>query len=176
VPHPPVAAADLILTAGRGRGDFEDRSMVTARLSDGQELTALNEVFVGHRAHQSAKYQIEFLGRSERHSSSGLIVATGTGATGWARSIARERDCGLPMPQPQERSLIFFVREAWPSVYTGTDVTDGVFGGSQALAITSRMDDGVIFGDGIEADRLEFTWGRRGELTLAARALRLMRS
>ena len=33
VPHPPVAAADLILTAGRGRGAFEHRAMVTARLA-----------------------------------------------------------------------------------------------------------------------------------------------
>ncbi len=176
VPHPPAAAADLIRSAGRGRGEFELRSMVTARLTDGQELTALNEIFVGHRAHQSAKYQIEFEGVSERHSSSGLIVATGTGATGWARSIARERGCVLPMPRPEDRSLIFFVREAWPSVFTGTDCTDGVLGGSTPLTITSRMDDGVIFGDGIESDRIDFGWGRRVELTLAGRALRLMRS
>jgi hypothetical protein len=166
----------LILTAGRGRGEFEHRSMVTARLADGQELTALNEIFVGHRTHQSAKYQIDFLGQSERQSSSGLIVATGTGATGWARSIARERRSALDMPRPEEAGLIFFVREAWPSVFTGTEVTDGVFGGSQALTVTSRMDDGVIFGDGIEADRIAFGWGRRVELRLADRALRLMRS
>lgn len=176
VPHPPAAAADLIRAAGHGRGEYEARSMVTARLTDGQELTALNEIFVGHRAHQSAKYQIEFAGRSERHSSSGLIVATGTGATGWARSIARERRCELPMPHPEEPALIFFVREAWPSVDTGTDCTDGVFGGSQSLTITSRMDDGVIFGDGIESDRIEFGWGRRVELVLAHGALRLMRN
>jgi NAD kinase len=176
VPHPPAAAADLILTAGRGRGDFENRSMVTARLADGQELTALNEIFVGQRTHQSARYQIEFQGASERHSSSGLIVATGTGATGWARSIARERHCEWPMPRPDERGLIFFVREAWPSVHTGTDVTDGVLHDAEALIVTSRMEDGVIFGDGIEADRIEFGWGRRVEITLATRALRMMRS
>jgi NAD kinase len=176
VPHPPVAAADLIRSAGLGRGDFELRSMVTARLTDGQALTALNEIFVGHRAHQSAKYQIEFEGLSERHSSSGLIVATGTGATGWARSIARERRCELPMPRPEDRRLIFFVREAWPSVFTGTECTDGLLGDSTSLTITSRMDEGVIFGDGIEADRIDFGWGRRVELTLAGRALRLMRS
>ena len=176
VPHPPAAAADLIRTAGGGHGDFEHRSMVTARLADGQELTALNEIFVGHRTHQSARYQIEFQGASERHSSSGLIVATGTGATGWARSIARERQSEWPMPQPQERGLIFFVREAWPSVHTGTDVTGGLLGDGEVLAVTSRMDDGVLFGDGIEADRIEFGWGRRAELRLSTRALRMMRS
>ena len=33
----------------------------------------------------------------------------------------------------------------------------------------------MIFGDGIEADRLEFGWGRRVALRVAERVLRLMR-
>ena len=42
--------------------------------------------------------------------------------------------------------------------------------------LTSRMDDGgTIFGDGIEADRLEFGWGRRVEITAAERCLLLVR-
>ena len=45
--------------------------MVRARLDDGQELLALNEIFVGHRTHQSARYTLALGGRAERQSSSG---------------------------------------------------------------------------------------------------------
>ena len=76
--------------------------MAAARLDDGQELLALNEVFVGHASHQSARYTLALGERAERQSSSGLIVATGTGATGWAASIHRERHSGLALPAPED--------------------------------------------------------------------------
>ncbi len=72
--------------------------MAEARLDDGQVVTALNEVFVGHESHQSARYTIEVAGRAERQSSSGLIVSTGTGATGWAASINRHTGSRSPRP------------------------------------------------------------------------------
>ena len=36
------------------------------------------------------------------------------------------------------------------------------------------MDDGVVFGDGIESDAMELSWGRVLEVRLAARCLRLV--
>ena len=58
---------------------------------------------------------------------------------------------------------------------TGTELTDGVIAEGQALTLTSHLDDGgVIFGDGIEADSLEFLWGRQVEVSLAATRLRLL--
>jgi NAD kinase len=75
--------------------------MAHARLDDGQQLLALNEIFVGHRTHQSARYRIRPADeQEERHSSSGVIVSTGTGATGWARSIQRSAQTGLPPAGP----------------------------------------------------------------------------
>ena len=44
------------------------------------------------------------------------------------------------------------------------------------LTIDSEMDDGgVVFGDGIEQDRLEFTWGARLQVRCAGQSLRLVR-
>lgn len=175
VRHPPEAAVELLQIAAGGRGRYEARTMVEAALDDGQHLLALNEIFVGHRTHQSARYRL-FLGdHSERHSSSGVITATGTGATGWSRSIHRERAGAVELPRPTSGDLVFFVREAWPSVATGTELTQGILREGAEVAIVSEMDeDGVIFGDGIETDRIEFSWGRRVTLRAAATRLHLL--
>jgi NAD kinase len=176
VPHPPEAAADLIPLAATEQPTVEERSMVVAESDDGQSLLALNELYVGHRTHQSARYLIRYDEAEERHSSSGLIVTTGTGSTGWARSIRRNRVCDVDLPAPTDPELAFFVREAWPSAATGVDLSDGVIREGQTLELTSRMnDDGVVFGDGVETDALEFLWGRRLTIRLADTRLHLLK-
>jgi hypothetical protein len=175
VPHRPQAAPELMRLAASGRGNYEERTMAEALLDDGQRLLALNEVYVGHRSHQSSRYRLVWDTESERHSSSGVIVATGTGATGWARSIHHERSSPLELPPPTSGQLVFFVREAWPSVATGTSLTQGIVPAGRSVEIVSEMDDdGVVFGDGIETDRIEFSWGRRVSLRAAPTRLRLL--
>src|SRR4029434_1114874 len=58
-----------------------------AELNDGQTLYAVNDLFIGVRSHVSARYTISVGDKSEQHSSSGLIVSTGLGSTGWFRSL-----------------------------------------------------------------------------------------
>jgi NAD kinase len=175
VPHPPEAAPDLIAGVARGKLPIEHRTMAEAGLDDGQRLLALNEIFVGHRSHQSARYWLTAAGQRERHSSSGLIVATGTGATGWARSINLSRGDPLDLPGPEERKLAFFVREAFPSIATGVDLTCGVLAEREQLAVVSEMNEGgVIFGDGIEDDFLDFAWGQKLDVHVAASDLSLV--
>jgi NAD kinase len=56
-------------------------SMARVRLSDGQELHAVNDLFIGPRTHVSARYTIQSGSQRELHSSSGVIVSTGLGST-----------------------------------------------------------------------------------------------
>ena len=175
VPHPVEAAPELLRATAQGRLRIEGRTMVEAELDDGQRLCALNEVFVGHHSHQSARYRLIAGGESEHHSSSGVIISTGTGATGWARSINLSRRSVMELPLPTERRLVFFVREAFPSVATGVELTEGLVTDQDTLEIVSEMDQGgVIFGDGIEHDHMEFKRGQHVRIHVADTGLSLV--
>jgi len=170
VTHRAADAAELLRTLSIAR----ERAMVVARTDDGQRLLALNEVYVGQPTHQTAKYALRPPGTDrERQASSGIIVATGTGATGWCRSTWLERQSTLVLPQPDERRLVWFVREAWPSPGTGTELTQGELAGAD-LAIDVESDGLVAFGDGMEEDRLVLTWGQTVTVGLAEQTLRMV--
>ncbi len=176
--HAATAAADLLAWALQREARayiIERRAMALAECVDGRRLLALNEVFVGHRSHQSARYRIVAGSFEERHSSSGLICATGTGSTGWVRSIVRQRDLRIELPSPEEASLAWFVREPFPSVYTGTDLDAGLLAADEDLLIHSEMGQGgVIFADGIESDSFLFLTGHVVRLGLAKQTLNLV--
>jgi NAD kinase len=176
VRHRPDVAASLMVAASRGQATLQPRTMVQASLDDGQTLVALNEIFLGHSSHQSARYRLTPPGArsAERQSSSGLIVATGTGATGWSASIAAERGNGFEPPMPSAPELAWFVREAWPSPATGTSRTAGVLTGKNQLKVVAEAESLVLFGDGLEADRLLTTWGQEISLSVAEGCLQLV--
>ena len=148
--------------------------MIRAELDDGQALLALNEIFVGHASHQSARYSLSHAGREETQSSSGLIVASGTGATGWALSISRATGVSVDL-RPDEAAAVFLVREPWPSRATGASLVSGRLEGTDGLLVVSRMNEGgVVFADGMEGDRLDFAWGRTLRISVARQRLRFV--
>lgn len=179
VSHPPRAAPGLLVaaTAGSRAGQRVDRlTMVVAITDDGQRITALNEIYVGQPTHQTARYSLRLPdGQAEAQASSGLIVSTGTGATGWCRSAWLERKSSIVLPAPAEPRLSWFVREAWPSPATGTALTEGSLARGQALTVSAESDRLVLFGDGVEADVVPLTWGQTATVRLADRSLNLLR-
>ncbi len=177
-PHAPSQTGALIDWCAHRDERFriEPRVLAEALREDGQRLLALNEVFVGHRTHQSARYRLRAAEREERQSSSGLIIATGTGSTGWARSIVTQRGIDVTtMPSPSEQRLAWFVREPWPSVATGAELSFGWVDVGTALRVVSEMGEGgIIFADGIESDCIEFASGQSVQIGIAEQRLNLI--
>lgn len=159
VPHRPTALRGLLKGVVAGTAGILERTMVRATSDDGQSLTALNEIYVGQPTHQSSRYTLQVAERVERQSSSGIIIGSGTGATGWCASLQQAQAPQLSLPSPADAALAWFVREAWPSASTGTSLTSGTVT-DRALRVVIESDTLVAFGDGMESDRLTLAWGQ----------------
>ena len=156
-------------------------TMAKATLNTGQALYAVNDVFIGQRSHVSARYQISIDGQEERQSSSGIIVSTGLGSTGWLKSVyagwTTTTRCLLghdvvPVGDgsfPWDAAYLhYFVREPYPSRTTQTRLVIGKIAEDGRMRVTSEMpDNGVVFSDGIEADYLEFNSGTEATIGVA---------
>ncbi len=154
--------------------DLQPRAMVEARAGEGQSLLALNEVFIGHRSHQSARYVVRANGAEEFQSSSGMIVATGTGLTGWAKSIMAATHRSFDIA-PDDSRAAFFAREPWPSRTSGCDIAAGEIAQDGRLILLSRINEGgVVFADGIEQDFLPFDWGAEAQIRVSNKRLSLV--
>ncbi|MFJ7967513.1 hypothetical protein [Streptomyces sp. NPDC096324] len=175
VRHRPGDAGALLASAHGGGAD--ELTMVEAVADDTQRLVALNEIYLGAAGHQTARYRLgfdEYGGAVEPQASSGVLVGTGTGATGWLRSVWQERGERLPLPGPTDERLLWFVREAWPSPATGTSLVAGELTGSGRLSLTVESDRLIVFGDGMEGDAVELVWGQTVQVGVAGVRLRLV--
>ncbi|MEV4228691.1 hypothetical protein AB0J81_16630 [Streptomyces bobili] len=170
--RPADAGALLAATAG-----VEELTMVEAVADDTQRLVALNEIYLGAAGHQTARYRLGLDGdggAAEAQASSGVLVGTGTGATGWIRSVWQERGAGLRLPGPTEERLLWYVREAWPSPATGTTLVAGELSAAGRLTLTVESERLIAFGDGIESDAVSLTWGQRVSVGVCGERLRLV--
>lgn len=148
-----------------------------AKLNDGQRLLAFNDLFIGASTHISARYKISYNNKTEEHSSSGLIVSTPAGSTGWLSSIFNmaygvtnlfEKDLIPKQPKLKDNELLFAVREPFQSIRSQTGITAGVIKNQNHLTIESLMPtSGVIFSDGIESDFLKFNSGSIATIGIA---------
>ena len=142
-------------------------TMAKATLNDGQVITAVNDIYIGPKLPTSARYEIEYNGKKEVQSSSGIIISTGLGSTGWLSSIVRgaEQIAGVRSKTDasfawDDQRLKFAVREPFPSATTGTDIVYGDINQNQPLIVSSMMaGGGVVFSDGVFDDFIAFNSG-----------------
>jgi len=176
-------AALLSLLEGR----YRERkvTLAEAQLEDGQRLLGFNDLFIGARTHVSARYKIGFGGRTEPHSSSGVLVSTGAGSTGWLSSVFAMAGAvssfsggkpGRPLHlEWEDPRLVFVVREPYVSRHSKAGIAAGLIEAGGELILESQMPcGGVIFSDGVEADALDFNSGARVHIHAASRKTHLI--
>ena len=149
---------------------FKTAMLAEARLNDGQRLLAFNDLFIGASSHVSARYKISYGQNSEEQSSSGIIVSTRSGASGWLSSVFNMTN-GMNAfsgkgkkinveSRFKEDELMFVVREPFQSKRTQTGIVTGILKHGAGLNIESYMpSNGIVFSDGIESDFLNFNSG-----------------
>lgn len=180
----------------RHRRPIRRITMAKATLNTGLTVHAVNDLFLGRRTHASAHYDIAVGTHRETQLSSGIIVSTGLGSTGWFRSLTtgafalsnlvapvmspspgRDTPHPLPAPRPRDSSfpwdadhLFFTVREPFPTPHTQANLVFGRITRDLNLIVVSGMpEDGVVFSDGLEQDYVEFNAGTRAVIEVSDR-------
>lgn len=160
-------------------------TMAQAKLNNGQILYGVNDLFIGHKSHGSARYTLEYNDNSEKQSSSGIIISTGAGSTAWLKSIImgaigivnkfRKYSTYIDLPTEDEYRfpwdasyLNYSVREPFVSKISSANLVFGQIYSGEKLIIESNMpENGVIFSDGIQQDFLDFNSGTIAEIGVA---------
>ncbi len=168
-----------------GKTKWRFVTLAEANLDDGQRMLAFNDFFVGAASHVSARYTLRVQGQREPQSSSGVLISTGAGSTGWLSSVFNMAD-GLDAwrgIEPRERlrlewddpRLVWAVREPFVSKHSQASLVAGLLEQGQELVVESLMPDGgVIFSDGIESDFLQFTSGTIARIFASQQRARLV--
>jgi NAD kinase len=187
---------DAVRTVLTGHFQVSDVTMGKVELNDGQSLYAFNDFFIGASSHISARYTLSFGEKKERQMSSGIIVSTPAGSTGWLSSVynmasgisgnrpqpsSKKISTGSLNPPPPKKvswndeKLIFVVREPFASRWSQADLVTGILDRSHTITIESHMaEKGVIFSDGMENDYIEFNSGSTATVRIADRKTRLV--
>ncbi|HNX69490.1 MAG TPA: sugar kinase [Candidatus Omnitrophota bacterium] len=164
-------------------------SMAQVKLNDGQEIYGVNDIFVGPSRQFSFRYHLRQSDAGENQCSSGIIVSTGAGSTGWFKSIIAgsraitasfDQVSGSKLPDsrfPWESDFLYFcVREPFLSKTSGAKFVFGKITKDKPLFITSQTPHGaVIFSDGIGDDFLEFNSGKVATIRLAEKKAHLIK-
>lgn len=153
---------------------------------------ALNEIFVGVKETDSAYYTIEHNGTEERQQSSGIIISTGAGSTGWYKNIDETPILGTKPFDNTAEELRYAVREPMDASLSRwllgkTPIHDeterytfrtGTVEPGDTFRIHSHMNDdreGIVRYDGDKRDRTyDFSRGKTVELGIADQPLHVV--
>lgn len=150
-------------------------TMAEANLNDGQTLLAVNDLYIGPKLPVSARYELSYRDQTEVQSSSGIIISTGLGSTGWLSSLLTGASA-ITGTEPgtldmswDARCLCFCVREPFPSHATGTSLVYGRIEERDTFKLASQMaEGGIMFSDGIVDDAIEFNSGSIASIGIAS--------
>ncbi len=185
LPFLPDQARSAVARVIENKATVREVTLAEVKLNDGQRLLAFNDLFIGASSHVSALYRIGSGKRSEVQSSSGVLISTGAGSTGWVSSVFNMAAgvaafCGGKPGKAvhmawEDRRLLYVVREPFLSRHSQAGIVAGILESGQELTLESLMPSGgVVFSDGMEADFLQFNSGYVAHVRAAEQRARLV--
>jgi NAD kinase len=188
LPFSPTTAPPGVERVLQEKAAYHRITMAEVHLNDGQHLLAFNDFYVGQRTQVSSRYSLTWRQQTERQSSSGVLVSTGAGSTGWlsstqnmavavSRLLLGKTAPALPALRLgwDDPRLVFVVREPFHSRWSDVQLTAGMLDSGEELSLESFMPEGgVIFSDGVEADPLAFNSGAVATIRASERKTRLV--
>ena len=185
LPFLPDQARRAVAKVIEAKATIREVTLAEITLQDSQRLLAFNDLFIGARSHVSALYRISCGKKAEIQSSSGVLVSTGAGSTGWLSSVFnmvsgvasfRGGTVVEPVRMPwEDRRLVYVVREPFVSRHSQANIVTGMLESGQELVLESLMPSGgVVFSDGMEADFLQFNSGAIATVRAAEQRARLV--
>lgn len=178
-------ARHAVARALNHQAKYREVTLAEVNTNDGQRMLAFNDFFIGAHGHSSARYTIEAAEGREAQSSSGVLVSTGAGSTGWLSSMFNmaqgfARFGGAPEPHRltlpwDAQRLIWAVREPFRSRHSSAEMVAGFVEADGELVLASQMpSQGTIFSDGVESDFLEFNSGTIARFRVSEQRARLV--
>lgn len=106
---------------------------------------AIGDVFIGARERrQISRYSLSVNGTPpEQQESSGIIISSGAGSTGWYRS-AFWSDFTPPNDESFSSELHYVVTEPYRGKLTSYETTEGILKPGEEIVVQSLMADGII--------------------------------
>lgn len=142
---------DVIRNLSNGYFNVENWTRLEATINGHKIPRAISEYFLGERERMKMSgYRLTIGKDSERQKSSGLLVVTGAGSTGWYNSACRYvYPNGNPFPKEQS-SARYLGAELYHGQLTGYKMLEGVLEPEQELIVHSfNKHNGIISPDSI---------------------------
>ena len=129
---------------------------------------AVNEIFIGNsKPYHTSRYIIKIKGRKEFQKSSGLIITTRTGNTGWAKSASKKT---LTIPK---NKFGYVVREPYFGKLTKPKLVQGTLNNNETLKVFSEMHEGILVMDSSFQEH-KFTDKFKAEIKISKKHLNII--
>lgn len=151
---------------------IEERMRVAAEFR-GRKEYALNEVMVGNKYPRPSYYKLLFKGKEEEQGSSGVVVSSGSGSTGWYGNVWETSN--LKSFPRDSKKLRYIVREPMRVEEEGLELLHGEIEEGEEFKIESLMDfNGVICFDSALKFMYDFPLGDTVKLSVSDEPLRVI--
>ncbi len=175
----PTMVGEMIAKVCSEKCRFAALPFIKAQINKEEIIWAINDLFIGRCDQVSALYSISFNGYKENHSSSGIIVSTGIGTSGWLSSIINMVN-GITgsdnlrnlnyLPEKTSKELVFAVREPFITPTTNIRLVTGRITPGKPLTVVSQMPKGgFVFSDGVIEKAIEWPAGSEIVVTVGER-------